>query len=132
LNNESRNKLLIVDDNPDIITTFKLALENKGYVIDSFTDPLKVISNFKNDTYDFVLLDIVMPDMDGFELYEELKKIDPAVRVCFMTAYDVNYESLNAIFESPDVEGAYFKKPVEINELIKYIDNELKKVKSQN
>jgi hypothetical protein len=43
-----------------------------------------------------------------------------------MTAYDVNYESLREIFGSPDVEGTYFKKPVEIEELIKYIDKELK------
>jgi hypothetical protein len=44
-----------------------------------------------------------------------------------MTAYDVNYQSLIEIFGSPDIEGTYFKKPVEIEELIKYIDKELKK-----
>jgi two-component SAPR family response regulator len=65
--------------------------------------------------------------MDGFELFEELKKIDPNVKVCFMTAYDVNYQSLIEIFGSPDIEGTYFKKPVEIDELIKYIDKELRK-----
>lgn len=68
-----------------------------------------------------------MPGMNRFELFEEIKRIDPNVKVCFMTAYDVNYESLREIFESPDVEGTYFKKPVEIKELIKYIDKELKK-----
>lgn len=68
-----------------------------------------------------------MPEMDGFELYEQIKKIDSDVQVCFMTAYDVNYESLREIFESPDIEGTYFKKPLEIKELVKYLDSQLKK-----
>jgi len=126
-NNKTKNKLLIVDDDPDIIITFKIALENNGYIVDSYTNPLEVASNFKANIYDFVLLDVIMPGMDGFELFEEIKRIDPNIKVCFMTAYDVNYESLREIFESPDVEGSYFKKPVEIGELIRYIDKELKK-----
>jgi DNA-binding NtrC family response regulator len=126
-NNKTKSKLLIVDDDPDIITTFKIALVSNGYIVDSYTNPLEVVSKFKANTYDFVLLDIIMPIMDGFELFEEIKKIDPNVKVCFMTAYDVNYQSLIEIFGSPDIEGTYFKKPVEIEELIKYIDKELKK-----
>lgn len=126
-NTKVRNKLLIVDDDPDIITTFKLTLEDSGYIVDSYTNPLECISKFKTKTYDFVLLDIIMPEMDGFELYEQIKKIDSDVQVCFMTAYDVNYESLREIFESPDIEGTYFKKPLEIKELVKYLDSQLKK-----
>lgn len=126
-NTKVRNKLLIVDDDPDIITTFKLTLEDSGYIVDAYTNPLECISKFKTKTYDFVLLDIIMPEMDGFELYEQIKKIDSDVQVCFMTAYDVNYESLREIFESPDIEGTYFKKPLEIKELVKYLDSQLKK-----
>ena len=103
-----------------------MALKNDTYFVDAFTNPIEAISQFKANAYDFVLLDVVMPDMDGFELYEEIKKIDPNVKVCFMTAYDVNYESLKDIFEAPDIEGTYFKKPFEIKELIEYLDNELK------
>jgi len=117
---------LIVDDDPDIITVFKKALENNKYIVDAYTNPIEAISKFKTNTYDFVLLDVVMPHMDGFELYEEVKKIDPNVKVCFMTAYDVNYESLRDIFETPDIDGTYFKKPFEIEELIEYLNNELK------
>ena len=117
---------MIVDDDPDIITVFKKALENNKYIVDAYTNPIEAISKFKTNTYDFVLLDVVMPHMDGFELYEEVKKIDPNVKVCFMTAYDVNYESLRDIFETPDIDGTYFKKPFEIEELIEYLNNELK------
>ena len=67
-----------------------------------------------------------MPDMDGFELYEKIKKIDPNVKVGFMTAYDVNYKSLKDIFETPDIDEIYFKKPFEIEELTEYLNNELK------
>ena len=124
----TKNKLLIVDDDPDIIIVFKKALENYKYIVDTFTNPLEAISKFKSNDYDFVLLDVVMPEMDGFELYEEIKKIDPNVKVCFMTAYDVNYESLKDIFEIPDIDGTYFKKPFEIEELIDNLNTELKNI----
>jgi DNA-binding response OmpR family regulator len=127
-NSTKEKKLLIVDDDPDIVSVFKQALEDNEYVVDAFTNPLEAISTFKVNYYDFVLLDVVMPDMDGFELYEEIKKIDPNVKVCYMTAYDVNYESLKEIFEAPDIDGTYFKKPFEISELIKFLDAELKNV----
>ena len=131
-NTKESNKLLIVDDDPDILITYKLSLEENMYSVDSYSNPLEVITKFKANVYDFVLLDIAMPQMDGFELYEEIKKIDPNVKVCFMTAYDVNYESLKEIFDSPDIEGTYFKKPFEIKNLIKYLDQELKKNDNNN
>jgi CheY-like chemotaxis protein len=121
----TKNRLLIVDDDPDIIIVFKTALENNKYSVDAFTNPLEAISKFKTNQYDFVLLDVVMPEMDGFELYDEIKRIDPNVKVCFMTAYDVNYESLKDIYEMPDIDGTYFKKPFEMEELIEYLNKEL-------
>ena len=120
------NKLLIVDDDPDIIFVLKKALENNKYVVDAFTSPIEAVSNFKANAYGFALLDVVMPDIDGFELHEKIKKIDPNVKVGFMTAYEVNYKSLRDIFKTPDIDEIYFKKPFEIEELIEYLNNELK------
>jgi DNA-binding response OmpR family regulator len=65
---------------------FKMALEDVGlFIVDTFNDPLLALKNFRPDSYDLVLLDIKMPKMDGLQLYKQLKKLDPDVRICFLT-----------------------------------------------
>ena len=99
--------------------------------MDVFSNPIEAVSKFKANTYDFVLLDVVMPDMNGFELYEKIKEIDPNVKVGFMTAFEVNYKSLKEFFKTPDIDGIYFKKPFEIEELTEYLNNELKNINNK-
>jgi DNA-binding response OmpR family regulator len=65
------NRILLVDDEPDVIFTFKKGLESHGFVVDAFNDPVLALSNFKPGTYDLLLLDVKMPQMNGFELYEK-------------------------------------------------------------
>ncbi|MRN40550.1 MAG: response regulator [Nitrosopumilales archaeon] len=52
----------------------------------------------KEGSYDLLIIDIVMPEMDGFSLYEEIRKIDNKVKVCFITAFEINYQALRAVF----------------------------------
>jgi DNA-binding response OmpR family regulator len=63
--------------------TLKMALEENGFKVNSFTDPLLALENFKGESemYDMLILDVRMPDMNGFELYKEIKKIDDKVKV---------------------------------------------------
>jgi CheY-like chemotaxis protein len=78
--------------------------------------------------YDLPIIDIIMPDMDGFGLYEEIRKIDNKVRVCFITAFEVNYQALRAVFPAAstgDDIGCFIRKPVEVDDLIKHIETEL-------
>lgn len=81
-------------DEPDIIFTFKNGLEANGFVVDDFDDPILALSNFKPGIYGLLFLDVKMPQINGFELYEKMRKIDSEVRGCFITAYEVYYESL--------------------------------------
>jgi two-component system, OmpR family, response regulator ChvI len=67
-------KILIVDDEPDITSTFDMILEMNGFEVDSYNDPLLALSNFKPHTYGLALLDIRMPKMNGFELYKKIKR----------------------------------------------------------
>lgn len=92
--------------------------------MDSYTDPNSALLNFKANQYDLLIIDVRMPSIDGFELYEQMHKIDPAVKVCFVTAYEINYHALREIFSSPD-ESCFLKKPVEMNDLINRINLEL-------
>jgi CheY-like chemotaxis protein len=70
-------RILIVDDEPNVTFTLKKGLENNGiFEVDAFNDPLEALSNFKPDYYDFMLIAIKMPKINGYELYDKLKSID--------------------------------------------------------
>jgi DNA-binding response OmpR family regulator len=110
---------LIVDDEPDITSSFKIGLEDNGFVVDAFNDAVLALSNFKAGMYDFVLLDVKMPQINGFELYEKIKEIDSKVRACFITAYEVYYQSLKEIF--PDIDYDCYVKPINIDDLVTHV-----------
>ncbi|HJU58116.1 MAG TPA: response regulator [Nitrososphaeraceae archaeon] len=113
-------RILIVDDEPDVNLALRIVLEDNSFIVDSFNDPLRALENFKANLYDLIILDIKMPKKDGFEVYKEILKIDNRVKVCFLTAGDINYRSLKGTFPTLD-ENQFIKKPIENIELIKQI-----------
>jgi two-component system, OmpR family, response regulator ChvI len=121
--NSGNNRLLLVDDEPDIIFTFKKGLEANGFVVDAFIDPVLALSNFKPGVYGLLLLDVKMPQINGFELYEKIKKIDSEAKACFITAHEVYYESLREIFPTMDLDC--YVKPIEIEDLVNHVKAEL-------
>ena len=149
---KSRGRILIVDDEEDITFFLKEALEEfGGFEVVTFNDPLLALSSFNNDDknnkptpYDLILLDIKMPKMDGFELYQELqKRFDTAdgmgsnirsgdqgkngkrPKICFMTAFDVYFEALKELFPDTYPSICFIKKPSSAQDLIKRISKEL-------
>ena len=80
------NKLLLIDDEEDIILSSRLALEHNGFKTDSYTDPVLAYKNFRNDLYDLAILDLKMPEIDGFLLYQKIRRTDSRVKICFLTA----------------------------------------------
>jgi len=124
-----RTRILIIDDEPDITFGFKKALRHKGFEqVETVNDPLLALKNFKAGSYDLLIIDIVMPEMDGFSLYEEIRKIDNKVKVCFITAFEVNYQALRAVFPAAtttDDIGCFIRKPVDMDDLVKRIKAEI-------
>jgi two-component system, OmpR family, response regulator ChvI len=120
----NKRRILVVDDEPDITSIFKISLEYNGFEVDAYNDPILALSNFKAAFYGLMLLDIKMPGMTGFELYKEVMKIDNKVKVCFVTAYDLSYDEFRQ--QVPTLNAKCFlRKPILIPDLIKRIDLEL-------
>ena len=111
-------KILIIDDEPDITFTLCAILQKSGFEVSSFNDPLLALQSFKPRYYDLVILDIKMPEMNGFELYQQLKEKDNHVKVCFLTAVSEfrDYKQYKDV--SPKLHERYFiAKPASENEL---------------
>jgi DNA-binding response OmpR family regulator len=119
--NNNKKRILFVDDEPDLTSLFKMALESGGFYVDVFNNSADVLKNFKPHFYDLVMLDIVMPKMDGFSLYKELKKVDPDVKVCFLTASEKYREDLRQGEYQTLSKELFIQKPLSIKKLIKEI-----------
>ena len=110
--NDNKKNILIIDDEADIAFTFKKGLEDTGlFTADTFNDPQAPLFNFKPSMYDLLLIDIRMPQMSGYELYKEIRKKDPRVKVIFLTASP--FEHLQKVFPTFD-KNYFIMKPVEI------------------
>ena len=126
-NNQDKKKILIVDDDPDICVTLRKIFEQNGFMADSFIEPLLALENFKAGLYDLLLLDIKMSQMGGFQLHQEMKKIDKEVKVCFLTATEMDFEKFRKAKEFYVLDKERFlRKPIESKEIIREITGILK------
>ena len=117
-------RILLIDDEPDITFTVKDILEDNGFKVDSFNDPILALNYYKVNFYDLVILDIKMPKMDGFELYTKIREKDPKVKICFLTATAMFTEEIKTALLTLDktIDKDYFiQKPIRIEVLIKKI-----------
>jgi DNA-binding response OmpR family regulator len=116
------NRILVVDDEPDLTQVSKLALEYYGFEVDTFNDPQEALSKFEPGLYDLVILDIKMPKMDGFELHDEIKKKDNNAKVCFLTASELYYEKFRKNEYNALDKKLFIRKPIENEELLKEVN----------
>ena len=125
---------MVVDDEVDITTVFKLGLEEADLQVDVYNDPLLALSDYKPDTYDLLLFDIKMPGMNGFELYKKIKDIEGAYdndknnnkpRICFITAYEGYRSQFNELFPTLEEVDCFLKKPISLPDLVKAVKSQL-------
>jgi CheY-like chemotaxis protein len=120
-----KRRILIVDDDPDITKTFGLVLEDSGlYEVDTYNEPLIALQKFRPNFYDLALLDIRMPQMNGFELSDKIENIDNKIKVCFISAYDVKDKALREKYPSLQIK-CFLPKPIAVSDLIKRLEIEL-------
>jgi DNA-binding NtrC family response regulator len=111
-------KLLIVDDDSDIVHVLKLGLIKNGFLVDAFTNPEEALRSFKSNAerYCLVLSDVRMPGLSGIQLTRKVKEINPNVKVVLMTAFEVRNNEFSKVFPSTSVDG-FVQKPIGIKDL---------------
>ena len=106
----SKAKILIIDDDPDTNNLYKI-LRYDNFHVDTFMDPIDALYHFKPDKYDLIFLALKMKRIDGFAIFQALKKIDENVTICFMTADDMS--SIEQLKEKiPNIEKYVIDKPI--------------------
>src|SRR5437867_12336728 len=86
--------ILLVDNESDSTSVLSMGLEDEGFKVHAFNDPILALSNFKPNFYSLSILDINMPKMNGYEFFREIKKLDSKIKVCFLTASEIYDETL--------------------------------------
>jgi CheY-like chemotaxis protein len=119
-------RILIIDDDPDITLTFKAGLEDnsKEFQVYTYNDPISLLGEFKPNFYDLILIDINLPYLNGFELCQRILEIDLNVKVCFITAGEINEQALRELYPNIGM-GCFIQKPVTIDYLAKRLLAEL-------
>ena len=118
-----KKRILVVDDERDVGDSIKIVLNNYGFDVDSFTDAIEALKNFKPDFYNLVILDVKMPEINGFELYNKLKSKDANIKTLFLTALgDVEAYSTPSSKVYPIMGERHFaKKPISNSDLLEQV-----------
>jgi two-component system, OmpR family, response regulator ChvI len=114
-------RIMIVDPSDDVNLTFKIVLSesDRRLRVQSFTDPVDALREFRPDFYHLVIIDILLPKMNGFELYDKLRSLDSKVKICFMTTG-------SEIFLFPELDpNCIIRKPIANEDLLKQVQEAL-------
>ena len=117
---------MFVDDEPDMTTILKMALERAGFTVDTFNDPLLALESFKPNLYTLVILDVMMSKMNGINLYNQIKKVDLGAKVCFLTACNEFYrEKLMKERHCELQRDLFLEMPLPIGRIVEEIDKRI-------
>jgi two-component system, OmpR family, response regulator ChvI len=121
-----RSRIILVDDEPDITFSFNIGLEDYGFAVDAFNDPLLALSSFKVGLYTMAILDIKMPKMNGFELGDKIRKLDDKIKISFMSAFDIPEENLKTTAPTLyEEKPLIIRKPISLDDLVSRIKEKL-------
>ena len=118
-----KKRILIIDEEKDVGGTFETILRNYGFEIDYFTDPAVALEKFKPNLYDLTILDIRMPKINGFELYDQLKSRDSNIKTLFITGLNSveSYNTQNSKVYPLKGQRHFMAKPVSNKELLEHV-----------
>jgi DNA-binding NtrC family response regulator len=111
-------RVLLVDDNEDLLETFTQILRRKGFYVENANNGLTAVERYFQGEFDVTLMDIVMPELNGVEAFQLIRKIDTKARVILMTGY-----SDDELMQVAIDKGAWciLHKPIRADKLINMI-----------
>ena len=117
-----KNKVLIVDDQPGMTETLADILEDEGCEVAMATNGVQALQHIATHSVDMVLMDVIMPGMNGIETFRAIKRVSPHTRVVMMTGYKVTHLVQDAMEEG---SVAVLQKPVDPGLLVGIVLNTL-------
>jgi two-component system response regulator HydG len=126
---DEKVKIMVVDDEPSVLESFKMILKIKDYDVDTFGDGPSALTQLKPNQYQVAFVDLKLPGMDGIQILQRIKEIDPNVEVAIVTAYATEASHANAI-----TLGAleYLRKPFLMEEIYELVERGLRKRRSKS
>ncbi len=122
-------RILIIDDEPDILEKLKQVLEKERYTIDTAADGEEALDRIWSDPYDLILLDIMLPHIDGLNILQEIRKAEITTPVLMLTAKSGIDDRVNGLNLGAD---DYLTKPFSIAELLARIRALIRRSKTGN
>jgi DNA-binding response OmpR family regulator len=122
-----RKRIMVVDDEHDLTLFYRMTLEYYGFEVETFNEPTRALSSFKPDYYDLIILDIKMPNMNGFELHGKIKEIDPNAKTCFLTATELYHKEFRTREYCALDKELFIRKPIGNKELVREIERLISK-----
>jgi DNA-binding response OmpR family regulator len=113
---KTKKRILHVDDEPDTLEVVKTILEKEGFEVESVESGKGALKQVKLDSFDLILLDIMMPDMSGWDLFTRIGKIKPEYKIVFLTVLEISESRLKQLKEHGVKD--YITKPFDRDELV--------------
>lgn len=115
-------RLLLVDDDEDNLDLFSIILEYAGFTVKKYSESVKALKEFNSNFYDMVILDYLMPYLDGMQLYNKIKEIDGSIKAILLTGshFHLNNQELRSTRDFK-----ILTKPVTVSQLIQEVRSTL-------
>lgn len=117
--------ILVVDDERDIANVLKMWLDRNGFEADVAYNPSSAMEQFREHQYNVVLIDIMMPEMDGYALYSKMLEVNSDIKACFMTGFDIPYLNILKQTQFYNENISIIRKPITPDELVRVLKVDL-------
>jgi DNA-binding response OmpR family regulator len=114
-------RILLIDDNRDILSSFKLGLRRQGFDVEAYDNPISAIRDYSPEKFDLVITDIRMPALSGFEVARAILAKDGNAKIVFMTAFEVSSTEFSQLFRDVKISD-FIQKPASLSEVKKKIE----------
>jgi two-component system alkaline phosphatase synthesis response regulator PhoP len=120
----TKQRILLVEDEDHLLEAIKLNLEMEGYKVTTATDGKKALKVFKEERFNLIILDVMLPEIDGFQVAETIRLENSEVPIMFLTAKNTNEDRVTGLRKGAD---DYLVKPFNLEELILRVNNLVKR-----